>query len=153
MGILVFGKDNSMRILSILAILILGFSATSRGQTDDGLPDMSFLNRGGSIEMGKELMKVFPPGTSRDFVHRALVEKGGAKYEGQIKPSDLSYTYFEANNVHKYRYRRPFYLRFLHDGRFTIVIHYDENDRVKSKLTTRNGKTRNPISVSGPTGL
>lgn len=118
----------------------------AQGQSHETLPNMSFLN--GNIKKG--LQNAFPPGTPRDYVEKALIGKGGAIYKGKV---EITHAYPDEHNVHKYEYRQPFYLRFLHDGRYTIGIFYDENNLVKKEVKTVDGRTISGITVSGPTGL
>lgn len=132
-------------------MFIASIFMTGCGQaSEDGLSDMSFLNRSNVTEMQKGLLEAFPPGTPRNLVEKALIEKGGAEYKGKLEGM---YSYPNENNAHGYHYKKPFYLRFLHDGSYRISIFYDENERVKKEVITIEGKPRDAISISGPTGL
>lgn len=100
--------------------------------------------------MYRGIGEAFPPGTPKHYVERALVEKAGAEYSGQIEATS---GYPLEHNVHTYHYQKPIYLRFLHNGSYVIAVFYDENDRVKKEVRTVDGRTMEGITISGPTGL
>ena len=135
---------------TILILMISFFIAGCRQASDNALPNMSFLNRTSVLEMRKGLLEAFPPGTPRALVEKALIKKGGAVHKGKISGM---YSFPNETNVHSYRYTKPIYLRFLHDGSYVITVFYDENDLVKRNVITRDGVQRDSIEISGPTSL
>lgn len=131
--------------------MVISLFISACGQAaEDGLPDMSFLNYTSVTDIHNGLLQAFPPGTSKEFVEKSLIEKGGAKFIGKF---DGRYSFPDEKEVYTYRYQKPFYLRFLHDGKYTITIYYDESKKVKEDLFDKYGNKRNPINISGPTGL
>lgn len=93
------------------------------------------------------MLEAFPPGTPKQYVDKALIDKAGAESQGKI---DVSYAYPREHNVYSYEYQKPFYLRFLHDGRYVITIFYDQNDKVKDKVKMIDGRVMRGILISGP---
>jgi len=140
-----------MRYILLITTVVMSIFTAACGQAaDDGLPDISFLNQSSVGEMHNGLLDAFPPGTAREFVQEALVEKGGATYLGKIKNvHDEPF----ATNIHQYQYRKPFYLRLGHDGKYLITIYFDEQDRVRSSIKHEWSVESPAVIISGPTGL
>lgn len=138
----------------LFIVIFMGLSPTACGQANDELPNIkSILHRGSASDMAEGLKIIFPEGTSRDYVHRVLVEKGGVTYEGQM---DNVFNENFTRNAHQYRYQKPVYLRFIHNVKYLITIFYDGNDKhLTDIIPTESGhQTREwypAILISGPT--
>lgn len=143
-------KEVFLLLSALIALAIIVNPSHLNAQTGDGLPNMSFLNDRKTSAMQQTMSEIFPPGTSKDFVEKSLIEKGGATYKGKI---DIMHTFPGESNVHSYEYRKPFYLRFLHNGRYVITIFYDENNRMKNKVKMSDGRVVAGILISGPGAL
>lgn len=142
---------EKMKYHLILGVFLMSIFMGGCGQADDGLPDIkSILNRANVTEMHRGLLEIFPEGTPREYVEEVLIRRGGATYRSKLEGM---YSFPDEDNVHGYHYQKPFYLRFLHDGSYTITIFYDQANRVKKEVITIDGQKRNSISISGPTGL